>query len=245
MAEAAAAADHPTLLAGWGRTAPTAARLTTPPSPAGATAALHRAGPRGVIARGLGRSYGDAAQNAGGSVLSTLGLDRILDVDLAGARVRVEAGVSLERLMRDLLPLGLFPMVTPGTRQVTVGGAIAADIHVETSRMRVDTDASPTSGPDASLQSELARRLWPPGMLRGRADRGTTLRNVHRSRRRRRHQRGRAVTLATVVLAEGVGRISPVTCGRLPKILNDVGGRILIDSEDRVIGSPVEPAVGT
>jgi len=57
-----------------------------------------------VLARGLGRSYGDAAQNAGGEVIDMTHLDRVLDVDVAGARVRAQAGVSLDQLMSTLLP---------------------------------------------------------------------------------------------------------------------------------------------
>ncbi|MEU6063129.1 FAD-binding oxidoreductase [Streptomyces sp. NPDC047082] len=114
---------------GWGRTAPTAARLIRPRSYEEAVAAVRECGARGGIARGLGRAYGDAAQNAGGSVIDMTGLDRIHAIDADGGTVLCDAGVSLHRLMEVLLPLGWFVPVTPGTRQVTVGGAIGADIH--------------------------------------------------------------------------------------------------------------------
>jgi decaprenylphospho-beta-D-ribofuranose 2-oxidase len=83
----------------------------------------------GVIARGLGRSYGDAAQCAGGVVVDTKHLDRIGPIDPDTGVVDVGAGVSLDGLLRAGLRSGWFIPVSPGTRQVTIGGAIAADIH--------------------------------------------------------------------------------------------------------------------
>jgi decaprenylphospho-beta-D-ribofuranose 2-oxidase len=124
------AGGHPALpLSGWGRTAPSVAHAVVVETPCDVREAIRAAGARGIVARGLGRSYGDAAQNGGGDIVDMVGLDRFLDIDLEGARVRLEAGVSLDRLLRSLVPLGLWPMVTPGTRQVTVGGALAADVH--------------------------------------------------------------------------------------------------------------------
>ncbi|MFH9827610.1 FAD-binding protein [Streptomyces bobili] len=114
---------------GWGRTAPTTARLIRPRTYEEAVTAVRDSGARGSIPRGLGRAYGDAAQNAGGAVLDMTGLDQIHAIDVAGGSVLCDAGVSLHHLMEALLPLGWFVPVTPGTRYVTVGGAIGADIH--------------------------------------------------------------------------------------------------------------------
>ncbi|WP_406093426.1 FAD-binding protein [Streptomyces sp. NBC_01013] len=116
-------------LTGWGRTAPTTALRFHPRSYEEAVAAVRGCGPRGSIARGLGRAHGDAAQNAGGSVLDMTGLDRIRTIDAAAGRVTCDAGVSLHRLLEVLLPLGWFLPVTPGSRYITVGGAIASDVH--------------------------------------------------------------------------------------------------------------------
>ncbi len=116
-------------LTGWGRVAPSAAEVAEPASPAEAAALLDHAPPRGVIARGLGRSYNNAAQCAGGLVLSTARLNRILSLDPETGLARCEAGVSLEQLMVAGLRHGWFVPVTPGTRYVTVGGALAADVH--------------------------------------------------------------------------------------------------------------------
>jgi len=115
-------------LTGWGRIAPSTAELAEPASAAEAAALLRRAD-AGAIPRGLGRSYNNAAQCAGGLVLSTARLNRIESLDKAAGLAVCEAGVSLEQLMVAGLPAGWFVPVSPGTRQVTVGGAIAADVH--------------------------------------------------------------------------------------------------------------------
>jgi decaprenylphospho-beta-D-ribofuranose 2-oxidase len=113
---------------GWGRTNPTVAEELTV-SARDAASLLKEVGPRGALARGLGRSYGDAAQNGGGAVLRLRSTTGDIILDTAAGTATVGGGVSLDELLRVIVPRGFFVPVTPGTRFVTIGGAIACDIH--------------------------------------------------------------------------------------------------------------------
>ncbi|MGE5545968.1 MAG: FAD-binding oxidoreductase [Solirubrobacterales bacterium] len=81
-----------------------------------------------LIARGNGRAYGDAALQPNLTV-STRHLDRFLAFDSATGRLTCEAGTRLDTILEIFVPRGWFPAVTPGTKYVTVGGMIAADVH--------------------------------------------------------------------------------------------------------------------
>ena len=112
-------------LYGWGRTAPSVADVLEPT--AEEVTGLLRTSTH-VLSRGLGRSYGDAAQLAGGLILRNSAMTVMDDIHSDGS-VWVDAGVTIDDLIRVGLPQGWFVPVTPGTRQVSVGGAIAADVH--------------------------------------------------------------------------------------------------------------------
>jgi decaprenylphospho-beta-D-ribofuranose 2-oxidase len=120
-----APAGSPQSLAGWGGRPRSTATVHRPASSA-EVQALWGAGDVGV-ARGLGRSYGDAAQAGGGIVTDMTGVRGILDLE--GGSLTAWAGTSLDEIIVHGLPRGWFLPVTPGTRHVTLGGAIAADVH--------------------------------------------------------------------------------------------------------------------
>ncbi|WP_054142141.1 FAD-binding oxidoreductase [Bosea sp. AAP35] len=82
-----------------------------------------------VLAHGNGRSYGDSCLNDGGRLIMARGLDRVLAFDRENGVVSCEAGVLLDDLLKLVVPAGWFPPVTPGTCFVTIGGALANDVH--------------------------------------------------------------------------------------------------------------------
>lgn len=86
-------------------------------------------GSHSVLPYGNGRSYGDSCLNDGGALLDMRGLDRVLNFDRSTGVMRCEAGVLLADILSLVVPMGWFLPVTPGTRFVTVGGAIANDVH--------------------------------------------------------------------------------------------------------------------
>lgn len=82
-----------------------------------------------TLAFGKGRSYGDSCMAESDHVLVTTGMDRILSADWTHGVVLAQAGLTLDELIRVALPHGWFPPVTPGTKFVTLGGAVANDVH--------------------------------------------------------------------------------------------------------------------
>ncbi len=116
------------ILFGWGRTNPVNCHVVKPDSVEQLQELVRAAPSRSLIARGLGRSYGDAAQLDGGTVIELPTFDGIV-LDSEAKLITTGSGVSFDQILRVIVPKGFFLPVTPGTRNVTVGGAIAADVH--------------------------------------------------------------------------------------------------------------------
>jgi decaprenylphospho-beta-D-ribofuranose 2-oxidase len=126
-----AAPGHARRMAGWGRVVVSRARIVSVREAEEIADVLSREDLTvgGVIARDAGRIYGDAAQIAGGTVIDMTGLDRVLEIDAERRCVRVQAGVTYAALLAELVPRGFMLPSVPGTRHVTIGGAIASDVH--------------------------------------------------------------------------------------------------------------------
>lgn len=113
----------------WNRyPASTARRVHDLTSRAGALPRLQSASDS-LLPRGNGRSYGDVCLNEGGTLLRTRSLDRFITFDRLSGRLACESGVLLKDILDLVVPQGWFLPVTPGTRQVSIGGAIANDVH--------------------------------------------------------------------------------------------------------------------
>lgn len=92
-------------------------------------AAIRRSANGFVLGHGMGRSYGDSALNQSGALIVTRDLDRIISVDWKNGIIRAEAGLTFDTLLQLAVPKGWFPAVVPGTKFVSLGGAVANDVH--------------------------------------------------------------------------------------------------------------------
>jgi FAD/FMN-containing dehydrogenase len=125
-----AASPSITRLLSWGRYPRVAhQRVHTPAWNDQMPEILRTAAPGSLLPYGLGRSYGDSCLNDKRELIDCRRLNRILGFDESTGMLRCESGVSLSDILDLFLPKGWFPPVTPGTRFVTVGGAIANDVH--------------------------------------------------------------------------------------------------------------------
>ena len=125
--------DANRVLTGWGRTRPSRAVVSGPMDRSALQKLVASAPPRGVLGRGAGRSYGDAAQNLDGHVVTPV-TRPWLELDLAADTLRASASANFAEVLARAVPRGLMMPVLPGTRHLTVGGAVAADVHGKNQR---------------------------------------------------------------------------------------------------------------
>ena len=116
-------------LSGWGRYKPQECAVYRPERRSELFSLLDSGAPRPFIPRGLGRSYGDAAVNPEGSVIDMTRQNNMIRFDPETGLLECEGGVSLAEILEAFVGRGYFLPVTPGTKFVTVAGAIANDVH--------------------------------------------------------------------------------------------------------------------
>ena len=115
-------------LSGWGRY-PVVESQVHRPEKRSTLRELLQTGETPLLARGAGRSYGDAALNAAGDTVLADRLNRMISFNPETGVLRAEAGVRLRGILTTFVPRGWFLPVTPGTKEVTLGGAVAFDVH--------------------------------------------------------------------------------------------------------------------
>ncbi|HEY9844609.1 MAG TPA: FAD-binding oxidoreductase, partial [Candidatus Caenarcaniphilales bacterium] len=116
-------------LSGWGRYPVVKSYLQRPEKVSSFTKTIEELKDRTVLARGAGRSYGDAALNPEGHTILTERLNRMLAFNEQTGILYCEAGVTIAEILEVFVPRGWFPWITPGTKFVTLGGAVAFDVH--------------------------------------------------------------------------------------------------------------------
>jgi decaprenylphospho-beta-D-ribofuranose 2-oxidase len=116
-------------LTGWGRSSHASSTVIEPATTQEVVAALRECNGTKVLARGGGRSYGDAALSAGGRVIRTTKMNAVRSFDRASGTIVVDPGVTFGDLMRGFATSGWAAPVTPGTQFATIAGAIANDVH--------------------------------------------------------------------------------------------------------------------
>ena len=117
------------VLSGWGNYQPKPCLVARPEKEQDLIEILKNKNSETLISRGCGRSYGDVAINENGNIISHQRLDRMLAFDEKNQVLECESGVLLDDILTTFVPRGLFLPVTPGTRFVSIGGAIANDVH--------------------------------------------------------------------------------------------------------------------
>ena len=113
----------------WGRVARTPLPVATPQFRDQLPSLLAEKTGGSKLAVGLRRSYGDSVINSGGSLVDMTHLDRIIAFDMDKGKITAEAGISISDILKLTVPHGWFTATTPGTRFVTLGGAVANDVH--------------------------------------------------------------------------------------------------------------------